>query len=45
MAVHYIKMGWASYKLLGESADCPNGCGAQFYPDGSRECPNCGIIP
>jgi hypothetical protein len=44
MAVHYIKMGWLPYKPMGEAKECPNECGAMFYPKGSGECPNCGRI-
>jgi hypothetical protein len=44
MAVHYIKMGWRPYVPEGESKECPRGCGAMFYPEGSGECPNCGRI-
>jgi hypothetical protein len=44
MAVHYIKMGWSPYVPEGEPKECPRGCGAMFYPQGSGECPNCGRI-
>ena len=44
MAVHNIKMGWGAYNPPGESEDCPNGCGAKYYPKGSGVCPNCGRI-
>ncbi len=43
-AVHHVKMGWSPYKPLGLAADCPKGGGAQYYPAGSGECPNCGKI-
>lgn len=44
MAVHHIKMGWEPYVPAGEPRECPKGCGAMFYPEGSGECPNCGRI-
>ncbi len=44
MAVHNIKMGWGAYNPPGESKDCPNKCGAKYYPEGSGICPNCGRI-
>jgi hypothetical protein len=44
MTIHNEKMGWGKYKPEGEPKDCPNGCGAVFYPKGSGECPNCGKI-
>jgi hypothetical protein len=37
-------MDWEPYKPGGEAMDCPNACGAKFYPEGSGECPNCGDI-
>ena len=42
--LHYIKMDWGVYKPMGEAKECPNGCGAMFYPKGSGDCPNCGSI-
>lgn len=42
--LHYLKMNWGEYKPMGEAKECPNGCGAMFYPEGSGECPNCGNI-
>ncbi len=42
--LHYIKMNWGEYKPVGEAKECPNKCGAMFYPEGSGECPNCGHI-
>ena len=42
--IHYDKMGWGKYKPMGEPKECPNDCGAMFYPEGSGECPNCGNI-
>lgn len=44
MAMHYSKMGWGLYVPPGEPKECPKGCGAMFYPEGSGECPNCGQI-
>jgi len=44
MAVRNIKLGWSPYVPNGEAALCPNGCGGVHYPDGYRECPNCGLI-
>ena len=42
--LHYLKMGHGMYKPMGEPEECPNGCGAIYYPEGSGECPNCGQI-
>lgn len=44
MQLHYDKMGWGEYRPMGEAKECPNQCGAMFYPEGSGECPNCGQI-
>jgi hypothetical protein len=44
LAVHYIKMGWRPFVPMGEAKECPRGCGAMFYPEGSGECPKCGPI-
>ena len=44
LAVHHIKMGWRPFVPMGEAKECPKGCGAMFYPEGSGECPNCGSI-
>ena len=44
MAVHHIKMGWAPFIPSGEAARCPRGCGACYYPQGSGQCPNCGLV-
>ena len=44
MAVHNVKMGWAPYQPMGTAADCPRGCGAKYYPEGSGICPNCGRV-
>jgi hypothetical protein len=43
-AVHHIKMGWEPYVPIGNPHDCPNSCGAVYYPEGSGECPNCGKL-
>jgi hypothetical protein len=42
--LHYIEMDWRAYKPMGEAKECPNNCGAMFYPEGSGECPNYGRI-
>lgn len=44
MAKHHELMGWKPYLPIGNSEPCPNVCGAEFYPMGSGECPNCGKI-
>ncbi len=44
MAQHHKKMGWAPYQPQGDSASCPNSCGAEYYPLGYSDCPNCGHI-
>jgi hypothetical protein len=44
MTKHHEKMGWGNYNPEGDPKDCPNGCGAMFYPEGSGQCPNCGRI-
>ena len=41
---YYEYMGWEPYVPPGELAFCPNSCGASYYPEGSAECPNCGIV-
>jgi hypothetical protein len=43
-AVHHIKSGFEPYKPEGKSAKCPNNCGSIYYPNGSAECPKCGIV-
>ena len=43
LAVHYLRTGREPFQP-GKPAQCPNGCGAYFYPEGSGECPNCGKI-
>lgn len=44
LAVRNIKLGWGPYVPEGEPKECPRGCAAMFYPEGSGECPNCGAI-
>lgn len=44
MTLHYIQMGFESYKPVGDPAPCPNQCGAMYYPEGYGDCPNCGHI-
>jgi hypothetical protein len=44
MAIYHLRMGFEPYKPLGEAKLCPNNCGSHYYPEGSGECPNCGII-
>jgi len=44
MAIYHLRMGFEPYKPSGKSQLCPNNCGSHYYPDGSGECPNCGII-
>jgi hypothetical protein len=44
MSLHHQQMGWSPYIPPGEPENCPHGCGAMFYPQGSGECPNCGKI-
>ena len=44
LAVHHLRIGREPYRPMGKPAQCPNGCGAYFYPEGSGECPNCGKI-
>jgi len=43
-AVHHVKMGWDAYRPPGSPKLCPNRCGSYYYPEGSGECPICGII-
>lgn len=44
MAACHIRRGFAPYKPEGIAAECPNHCGAHYYPDGSAECPLCGKL-
>ncbi len=44
MMQHFLLMGWEPYKPQGASCACPNGCGAEYYPEGYGDCPNCGHI-
>ena len=41
---HHELMGWGPYRPMGVATPCPNDCGADFYPEGSGECPNCGKV-
>lgn len=41
---YYEFMGWEAFVPPGELALCPNSCGASYYPEGSSECPNCGVV-
>ena len=44
MAIYHLRMGLEPYKPIGDAKLCPNNCGYHYYPEGSSECPNCGII-
>ena len=44
MARHHGLMKWEPYKPTGDPMPCPNACGADYYPDGYGDCPNCGHI-
>ena len=44
MAIYHLRMGFEPYKPIGDAKLCPNNCGSHYYPEGSGECPNCGII-
>ncbi len=44
MTIHHSKMEWEPYKPTGDPKRCPNECGADYYPAGSGDCPNCGNI-
>lgn len=44
MAVHHIRMGWEPYKPVGTPEECPNGCGAIYYPKGTGWCRICGPV-
>lgn len=41
---YYEFMDWGTYEPPGELALCPNSCGATYYPEGSGECPKCGLV-
>jgi hypothetical protein len=43
-AIYHLRMGWEPYRHIGPAVPCPKNCGAHYYPEGSGECPNCGII-
>jgi hypothetical protein len=44
MLQHFMLMGWPPYSPQGDKMACPNSCGAEYYPDGYGDCPNCGHI-
>jgi hypothetical protein len=44
MAACYLRRGFDPYKPVGNAVECPNNCGAHYYPEGSGECPICGQI-
>lgn len=44
MLAHYEKMGWPPYRPHGPPTPCPNACGADYFAQGSSECPNCGLV-
>jgi hypothetical protein len=44
MARHHETMGWGDYQPHGPLQPCPNQCGESYYPEGSAQCPNCGLI-
>ncbi len=43
-AVYNLWMGYSPYQPIGNAKLCPNNCGSHYYPDGSSECPCCGVI-
>ena len=43
-AIWNLRRGYEPYSPAGESKECPRGCGAHFYPEGSGQCPYCGDI-
>lgn len=44
MKKHHQIMGFEPYKPSGNSEKCPNGCGGEYFPEGSGQCPNCGRL-
>ena len=42
-AIWYLRSG-RTYTPIGRPELCPKGCGIFFYPKGSAECANCGLI-
>ena len=44
MVEHHKRQGFEPYVPEGEVEPCPNNCGATYYPEGSGQCPNCGLI-
>ena len=43
-SIYNLRMGFAPYRPQGEPRECPNICGAFFYPESSDECPYCGKV-
>jgi hypothetical protein len=44
MSIYYLRNGWEPYSPEGFPKECPNKCGFFYYPNGSGECPKCGLI-
>ncbi|HBA71220.1 MAG: hypothetical protein A2X82_17650 [Geobacteraceae bacterium GWC2_55_20] len=44
MTKHHEIMSFAPYVPMGNREKCPNGCGSEYYPEGSGQCPYCGKI-
>ncbi len=44
LAIRNLRLGWQPYKPVGKATECPNNCGAWYYPESSGECPHCGPI-
>ena len=44
MSIYYLRMGYESYKPQGEPKLCPQNCGSFYYPEGSSQCPYCGLV-
>ncbi len=42
--IHYERQGWETYRPLGPPVPCPRGCGSEYYPLGSGDCPVCGHL-
>jgi len=42
-AIHHLRMGFEPYKPQGVAAVCSN-CSALFYPAGSAQCWQCGLV-
>ena len=43
MAIFSVRVGYGPYTPVGEPAPCPE-CGAQYWPEGSAECWQCGHL-